>query len=144
LQTSHVLAALIRRFHEAKQSSAKTVTLWGTGAACREFLHSDDMAAACVHLMTLPDPRAQSIFNDREPPLVNVGCGEDLPIRDLTELVRRVVDVDTGIEWDTSKPDGTPRKLLDVRKLAALGWRANIGLEDGIRRVYAGYRTQQG
>ena len=136
LQTSHVLPALIRRFHEAKMRGGKTVTLWGTGTPRREFLHSDDMAAACVHLMTLPHESLATIVNDREPPLINVGCGEDLPIRDLAALVRSVVGADVGIEWDSTKPDGTPRKLLDIGKLAALGWRASIGLDDGIRRAY--------
>jgi GDP-L-fucose synthase len=139
LATGHVLAALIRRFHEAKETGAKSVTLWGTGTPLREFLHSDDMAAACVHLMELPEDKARRIFNDRGPPLVNVGCGEDLTIRELAEIVRRVVGADVRIEWDTTKPDGTPRKLLDVGKLAALGWRARIALEDGIRRTYADF-----
>ena len=141
LDTSHVLAALIRRFHDAKQSGTKCVTLWGSGAPRREFLHSDDMAAACVHLMALADARAQSVLEEGLPPVVNVGCGEDLTIRELAELVRRVVDVDVDVEWDSSKPDGTPRKLLDVRKLAVLGWSARTGLEDGIRRVYADYAS---
>jgi GDP-L-fucose synthase len=139
LTTGHVLAALIRRFHEAKKTGAKSVTLWGTGSPLREFLHSDDMASACVHLMELSEDKARRIFNDRGPPLVNVGCGEDLTIRELAELVRRVVGADVHIEWDTTKPDGTPRKLLDVGKLAALGWRARIALVDGIRRTYADF-----
>jgi GDP-L-fucose synthase len=139
LQTSHVLPALIRRFHEAKQRGHKAVRLWGTGSPRREFLYSDDMAAACVHLMALPQDRIDAIVNDRESPLVNIGCGEDLPIRDLAKLVQRVVGADFAIEWDRTKPDGTPRKLLDVSKLSALGWHASIGLEDGIRRAYADY-----
>ena len=139
LQTSHVLPALIRRFHEAKQRGDKTVTLWGTGSPRREFLYSDDMAAACVHLMALPQDRIDVIVNDRESPLVNIGCGDDLPIRDLATLVQRVVGADVAIEWDRTKPDGTPRKLLDVSKLSALGWHASVGLEDGIRRAYAHY-----
>jgi GDP-L-fucose synthase len=142
LETSHVLPALIRRFHEAKVRGGKTVALWGTGTPRREFLYSDDMAAACVHLMTLPQERIAAIVNDRAPPLVNVGCGEDLPIRDLAALVRNLVGADVAIEWDSSKPDGTPRKLLDVGKLAALGWRASIGLEDGIRRAYANFQQR--
>ena len=136
LQSSHVLPALIRRFHEAEQRGDKAVTLWGTGSPRREFLYSDDMAMACVHLMTLPPDRMGTIINDREPPLVNIGCGEDLPIRDLAALVQRIVGTDVAIEWDRAKPDGTPRKLLDVNKLAALGWRASIGLDVGIRRAY--------
>jgi GDP-L-fucose synthase len=139
LQTCHVLPALIRRFHDAKQRVDRTVTLWGTGTPRREFLYSDDMAAACVHLMALPQDRLATFLNDREPPLVNVGCGEDLAIRELAEIVRRIVGADVEIEWDSTKPDGTPRKLLDVRKLSALGWRASIELEDGIQRAYADY-----
>ena len=138
-QTSHVLAAFIRRFQDAKESGAKSVTLWGTGTPRREFLHSDDMAGACVHLMSLPDERLATIVNGENPPLVNVGCGVDLTIRELAELVRRVVGVDVALEWDSTKPDGTPRKLLDVGKLSELGWRASIGLEEGIRRAYADY-----
>jgi GDP-L-fucose synthase len=139
LQTSHVLPALIRRFHEAKVRGDKSVTLWGTGAPLREFLYSDDMAAACVHLMAMSPDSLATIINDREPPLINVGCGEDMTIRELAELVRSIVGTDAAIEWDTSKPDGTPRKLLDTGKLSALGWRATIALEDGIRRAYASY-----
>ena len=139
LATSHVLPALIRRFHEAKVRGDRTVTLWGTGAPRREFLYSDDMAAACLHLLELPDDRLASLVNDRAPPLVNVGSGEDLPISQLAERVRAIVGTYAGIAWDTSKPDGTPRKLLDVSRLAALGWRSSIGLDDGIRRAYANY-----
>ena len=139
LQTGHVLPALIRRFHDAKLRGDKTVTLWGTGAPRREFLYSDDMAAACVHLMASPQGRLQTIVNDNEPPLVNVGCGEDLAIRELAELVRKIVGAGVAIEWDSTKPDGTPRKLLDIGKLSALGWRPSVGLEDGIRRAYADY-----
>jgi GDP-L-fucose synthase len=139
LATSHVLPALIRKFHEAKSRGEKTVTLWGTGAPRREFLYSDDMAAACVHLMDLPPDRLSSLVSDREPPLVNVGSGEDLTIRDLAERVRAVVGADVAIDWDSSKPDGTPRKLLDVGKLSALGWRPTIALDDGIRRAYADF-----
>jgi GDP-L-fucose synthase len=142
LETSHVLPALIRRFHEAKVGGDKIVTLWGTGAPRREFLYSDDMAAACVHLMTLPQDRFATIVDGLAPPLVNVGCGEDLSIRDLAALVRRIVGADVAIEWDASKPDGTPRKLLDVGKLAALGWRASVGLDDGIRRAYSDFQQR--
>jgi GDP-L-fucose synthase len=141
LRTSHVLAAFIRRFHAAKESGAKSVTLWGTGTPRREFLFSDEMASACLHLMSLPDDLVATVFNNDEPPLVNVGCGVDLAIRELAELVRRAVGVDVAIEWDSSKPDGTPRKLLDVGKLSGLGWRANIGLEDGVRRAYVDFSS---
>jgi GDP-L-fucose synthase len=139
LQTGHVLPALIRRFHEAKVRGDKTVTLWGTGAPRREFLYSDDMAAACVHLMGLPEANLAPIVNDEKPPLINVGCGEDLTICELAELVREIVGTDATIEWDTSKPDGTPRKLLDVSRLSALGWQQTIKLEDGVQRAYTEY-----
>jgi GDP-L-fucose synthase len=126
LQSSHVLPALIRKFHIAKETSAKSVTLWGTGAAYREFLHVDDLAEACVFLMEKYD----------NPELVNVGCGEDLTIRDLAGLISRVVGFSGNLEWDTTKPDGTPRKLLEVSKLAALGWKAKISLEKGLAETY--------
>ncbi len=139
LRTSHVLPAMIRRFHEAKVRSEKSVVLWGTGTPRREFLYSDDMAAACVHLMELPQERLATIVNDREPPLVNVGYGKDLTIGELAERVREIVGTDASIEWDSSKPDGAPRKLLDIGKLSDLGWRATIGLDEGIRRAYADF-----
>ena len=139
LATSHVLPALIRRFHEAKVRGDQTVTLWGTGSPRREFLYSDDMAAACLHLLELPPDELASLVNHRAPPLVNVGSGEDLTIRELAERVRAVVGTEANIVWDSSKPDGTPRKLLDVSRLAALGWRPSIELDDGIRRAYASY-----
>ena len=142
LQTSHVLPALIRRFHDAKIRGDKTVTLWGTGTPRREFLHSDDMAAACLHLMELPAGRLATLFNDRAPPLVNVGCGEDLTIRELALLVRGIVGADVDIEWDGTKPDGTPRKLLDIGKLSGLGWRPTVTLPDGIRRAHADYAAR--
>jgi GDP-L-fucose synthase len=129
LETSHVLPALIRRFHEAKESGAGSVTLWGTGTPRREFLHVDDLADACVHLM--------HTYDDGE--LVNIGWGEDISIRELAELVARVVGYDGEVEWDTSKPDGTPRKLLDTGRLKGLGWTPRIGLEDGVRGTYGWY-----
>jgi GDP-L-fucose synthase len=139
LATSHVLPALIRKFHEAKGRGEKTVTLWGSGAPRREFLYSDDMAAACVHLMELPPERLATLVRDREPPLINVGSGEDLTIRELAEHVRAIVGADAAIEWDATKPDGTPRKLLDVSRLRSLGWRPTISLDDGIRQAYADF-----
>jgi GDP-L-fucose synthase len=143
-QTSHVLPALIRRFHEAKVRGDRTVALWGTGAPRREFLYSDDMAEACVHLMQLGAEARSAIVNADAPPMVNVGCGEDQTIRELAELIRRIVGTDATIEWDTSKPDGTPRKQLDVGKLTALGWRQTVGLEEGIRRTYADFVATHG
>lgn len=126
LQNSHVLPALIRRFHEAKKTGAPSVTLWGTGTPYREFLHTDDLAEACIYLM--------KEYN--EPGLVNIGCGSDVSIRELAELIKDIVGYTGSIEFDTSKPDGTPRKLMDVSKLTALGWKARIGLKDGITSVY--------
>lgn len=126
LETSHVLPALIRRAHEAKESGARELTLWGTGTPRREFLHTDDAADACVFLMK----------NYDSPDVINVGRGEDSTIRELAELVCDVVDFRGELKWDTSRPDGTPRKLLDVSKLSALGWRAKIALRDGIAGTY--------
>jgi GDP-L-fucose synthase len=126
LKTSHVLPALIRKFHEAKESNAEHVEIWGTGAPKREFLYVEDMAEACVYLMN----------NYTEKQFLNIGCGEDISIKDLALLVKRIVGFDGDLKFDTSKPDGTPRKLLDVSKLFATGWKPKVGLEDGIRNVY--------
>jgi GDP-L-fucose synthase len=126
LQTSHVLPALLRKFHEAKSAAAASVTIWGSGAPRREFLHVDDLADAACFLMESYD----------SPEIVNVGCGEDLSIAELAELIRGVVGFDGDLVFDRTKPDGTPRKLLDVHRLTALGWRARISLADGIRSTY--------
>jgi GDP-L-fucose synthase len=142
LQTSHVLPALIRRFHEAKRSGARSVTLWGTGSPKRELLHSDDMADACVYLMELPAGKLDALFNERQPPLLNVGSAEERSIAELAQLVRRATGAEAAIEWDRSKPDGTPRKLLDSSRLAALGWHAKIPLEQGIQRTCDEYRRR--
>ena len=133
LATSHVLPALIRRFHEAERDGLPELTLWGSGTPRREFLHVDDLAAACALLLR--------DYDADEP--VNVGCGEDLTIRELAETVRDVVGYRGAIGWDRSKPDGTPRKLLDVSRLQALGWRPRIALRDGIAAVYAQWRAQE-
>ena len=132
LQNSHVLPALIRKFHEAKQAGAAEVVVWGTGSPMREFLHVDDLADACAFLLGLPQP----------PDWINVGTGTDVTIRELTETVREVVGFQGKIVWDSTKPDGTPRKLMDVSKLASLGWRARIGLRDGIQRTYAAFLSE--
>lgn len=129
LQGSHVLPALIRKFHEAWLSAAESVTIWGTGKPRREFLHVDDLAEACLHLMAHYDA----------PGLVNIGTGEDIEIGELARLVARIVGYEGAILHDLSKPDGTPRKLLDVSKLHGLGWHHRIPLEEGIRAVYAAY-----
>jgi len=129
---SHVVAALIRRFHEAKLSSSPRVTVWGTGTPRREFLYVDDMADACVHLM--------KTYSDSE--LVNIGIGEDVTIADFARLVATVTGYRGEISFDPSRPDGTPRKLLDVSRLAKLGWRARTSLEDGLRLAYQAYLTE--
>jgi len=131
LQSSHVLPALIRKFHEAKVRKSDTVTCWGTGQPMREFLHADDLARACVFLME----------SYSEYQFINVGFGSDISIRDLAELVGKVVGFAGGIEWDTSKPDGTPRKLMDSSRLFALGWKPQVDLETGIRRSYQDFLT---
>lgn len=129
---SHVLPALMRRLHEAKEAGAPSVTVWGTGTPRREFLHVDDLARACMFLLEHYD----------EPEPVNVGVGSDLSIRDLAEIVAETVGYDGELLFDTTKPDGTPRKLLDVSKLQGLGWRAEIGLREGLQETYAWYREQ--
>src|SRR5882762_2248752 len=129
---SHVVAALIRRFHEAKLSGAVSVAVWGTGTPRREFLYVDDMADACVHLM--------KIYSDSE--LVNIGTGEDITIAEFARLVAAAVGYTGEIGFDTSRPDGTPRKLLDVSRLARLGWRASTSLEDGIKLAYQAFLSE--
>ncbi|MDD1529821.1 GDP-fucose synthetase [Bradyrhizobium sp. WBOS7] len=131
-ELSHVVAALIRRFHEAKVSGTKSVLVWGTGTPRREFLYVDDMADACVHLMK----------NYSGAELINVGTGEDITIAEFARLVARIVGYNDEISFDTSRPDGTPRKLLDVSRLARLGWRATTSLQDGLERAYAAYLSQ--
>ena len=126
LKNSHVLPALLRKFITAKNSGAPTVNLWGTGSPKREFLHADDLAAACVYLMESYDAEG----------LVNIGVGEDVSILELAQLVQKIVGYEGTIQTDPSKPDGTPRKLMDVSKLTGLGWKATISLEEGIQRVY--------
>ncbi len=128
LENSHVLPALIRKFHEAKQTGDK-VTLWGTGSAKREFLHVDDLANAVLHLMETYDSSE----------IVNIGTGEDISIKEVAEMIREIVGYEGEIIWDTEKPDGTPRKLLDVSRLHGLGWKHSIALVDGIKSTYAQY-----
>lgn len=129
LDTSHVIPALIRKFHEAKEADATQVTLWGTGSAMREFLHVDDAADACVFLME----------NYNECGWINIGCSEDISIAGLAGMIKEIVDFKGEIVYDTSMPDGTPRKLLDTTKLFSLGWRPSITLKDGLKRVYDDY-----
>jgi GDP-L-fucose synthase len=126
LESSHVLPALLRRFHEAKVSGSNSMSAWGTGSPRREFLHVDDLAQACLFLL--------ENYDDEIP--INIGCGTDITIKELTELVAGVVGFTGNIEWDSSKPDGTPRKLLDTSRINNLGWRPTIQLSDGITETY--------
>ena len=142
-ENSHVIPALIRKFHEAKQSDRPTVTVWGTGGARREFLYSDDMADACVFLMNLPDEQFNTLLGSDEaktgvfmPPVVNIGVGEDLTIRELAEQVRDVVGYQGAIAFDPTKPDGTPRKLMDIQRVFFLGWKAKTDLPTGLFAAY--------
>jgi GDP-L-fucose synthase len=133
LESSHVLPALIRKFHDAKVSGANSVSLWGTGSPRREFLHADDLGNACLFLLENYDGDVA----------INVGLGEDVSIRELAELIQGIVGFAGKIEWDSSKPDGTPRKLLDIGRIRALGWSPSISLAEGITETYAWYRSQR-
>jgi GDP-L-fucose synthase len=133
LQNSHVLPALIRKFHEAKEAGRPEVVAWGTGKPMREFLHVDDLADACAFLLQLSNP----------PDWINVGTGTDVTIKELTECVAAVTGFKGRINWDAAKPDGTPRKLMDVSRLAALGWKAKIGLREGVEKTYASFLAEQ-
>jgi GDP-L-fucose synthase len=137
-ENSHVIPGLLRRFHEAKQSAAPEVLIWGTGAPMREFLYVDDMAEACLHVMELS---SEAYSRNTQPMLshVNIGTGEDLSIRDLATTISDILGYQGRISFDTSKPDGTPRKLMDVGRLHSLGWRAKIGLRDGLALAYADF-----
>lgn len=134
LENSHVLPALIHKFDNAKKNNAPEVTLWGTGNPKREFLYVDDLANACLFLM--------NNYNNSE--IINIGAGEDLSILKLANIIKGCIGYEGNIVWDTSKPDGTPQKLLDVSKIRSLGWKHNIGLKEGIKRTYEWYRANQG
>ncbi|MFM1995363.1 MAG: hypothetical protein RLZZ610_880 [Actinomycetota bacterium] len=131
LENSHVLPALIRKFHDAKTQGDSQVTLWGTGLPLREFLHSDDLASACLYLLE----------NYNEDIAINVGTGKDISIKELADLIRGIVGFEGQIEWDSSKPDGTPRKLLDVSRITNLGWKAETELRDGLESTYAWFKA---
>lgn len=138
LDNSHAIPALLRRFHDAKVSRAPSVTIWGTGTPCREFLHVDDMADACIHVMALDN----SLYRAHTQPMcshLNVGIGVDVSIRELAEMLREVVGYSGDLHFDSAKPDGTPRKLLDVSRLRTLGWEARISLREGLAQTYAWY-----
>lgn len=137
-ENSHVVPALIRRFHEAKMSSAPTVVIWGTGTPRREFLNVDDMASASQHVMELP----KAVYEQYTSPMhshINVGCGSDLAIAELAQTIARIVGFQGDITYDPTKPDGAPRKLMDSSRLLALGWQAEIGLEQGLKLAYADF-----
>ncbi len=143
LENSHVLPALIRKMHEAKVRGEAEVVIWGTGTPRREFLYSDDLAEACLFLAGLDDARFDALLADGAFPLVNVGVGEDLTIRELAELAAGVVGFEGRLVQDTGKPDGTPRKLLDTGRLTALGWRPRVTLREGIARAYADFLANE-
>ena len=132
LERSHVLAALLRKAHEAKQAGAKEIVVWGSGHPRREFLHVDDLAAACLFLLQ----------HYNQPEIINVGTGKDLSVRELAELICEIVGFEGGLSWDPSKPDGTPRKVLDISKIESLGWKPAIRLREGIARTYEWFKSQ--
>lgn len=136
LANSHVLPALIRKFHEAREKNASEVVVWGTGSPRREFLHVDDMADACVYLLGLPDSQYTGMVKSLKPCLINIGMGRDITIKELAELVKKIVDFKGKIVFDTSKPDGTPQKLLDISRMTKLGWQPQISLHEGIISTY--------
>ena len=145
---SHVIPALIRKFHEAKASGAPSVSVWGTGTPRREFMYSEDMADACLHLMNLPDATFNTLLGSDEaatgifmPPVVNIGVGEDMTIKELAETVKEVVGYQGTLEFDSTKPDGTPRKLMDVSRLHGLGWKAKTGFRDGLKVAYGDFQA---
>ncbi len=142
LENSHVLPALIRKVHEAKTGGNNEVVVWGTGSPRREFLHVDDMAAACVNLLGLPDTKYRDLVMQLKPCLINIGTGRDITIKDLAELVKEIVGFAGQIVFDSGKPDGTPQKLLDVSRMGRLGWKARISLRDGIADTYEWYKKR--
>jgi GDP-L-fucose synthase len=142
LKTSHVLPALMRKVVEAKAAGRTFIEVWGTGTPRRELLYSEDLAEACVFLMKLPDNEFQKSIHSEHAPLINIGTGEDVTIRELAELVAGELGFAGELRFDTTKPDGTPRKLLDVSRMHALGWRAKTGLAEGIRKTYAAAEAQ--
>ena len=143
LNNSHVLPALIRKMHEAKLRGDKEVVVWGTGTPRREFLYSEDMADACLFLLEQPEDKIASLFNNEQPPLVNIGCGEDLTIRELAELVAEIVGFKGHLTFDTSKPDGTMRKVMDVSKIRKMGWEPKVELRSGVLLAYEEYLSRK-
>jgi GDP-L-fucose synthase len=139
LESSHVLPGMIRKFHEGKVRGTPVV-LWGTGSPRREFLHSDDMADACLYIMDRIGGAFKELFSADVPPLINIGCSQDMTIRELADLIREIVGYQGTAQWDASKPDGTPRKLLDTSLLTRLGWQPKIQLRQGIQDVYEWFK----
>jgi GDP-L-fucose synthase len=143
LTNSHLIPALIRKMHEAKVSGERQVAVWGTGTPRREFLYSDDAADACIFLLNLPEDRFAELVNSAEnAPLVNVGWGKDMTIREVAELIAEVVGFDENLVFDPTKPDGTPRKLMDTSRLTALGWRPRTRLREGLQQTYSDFRSR--
>jgi len=142
LKLSHVLPALMRKVVEAKRAGKRKLLVWGTGTPRREFLYSDDLAEACIHLLNLPEGQYDALLHRGEVPLINIGTGEDLTIRELAVLIAKVLEFECEIELDPSHPDGTPQKLLDVSRIHALGWKAKTSLAEGIRQTYEAARAQ--
>jgi len=142
LNNSHVLPALIRKMHEAMSAGLEEVVIWGTGKPMREFLYSEDMAEACVYLLELPPVKFEEFVSDTHPPLVNIGYGEDLSIAELARTVARVIGFRGTLRFDTSKPDGTPRKFLDSGRINALGWRAHTNFDEGIAAAYEDFLSR--
>ena len=140
LETSHVIPALIRKFHEAKMSNSESVTVWGTGRPRREFIYSDDLADACVYLLDQAEEKLKSdILSSNKAPLINIGCGQDQTIKALAETIKHVVGFEGKIIWDTSRPDGTPQKLLSVGRMSDFGWEAFTVLLEGITKTYSNF-----
>jgi GDP-L-fucose synthase len=142
LARSHVLPALLRKAAEAKVRGSQELVVWGSGTPRREFLHADDLANACLHLLNLPENRLKSLFNEMMAPVVNIGTGKEFTIVELANIIQRIVGFEGRLIFDMSKPDGTPRKLLDVTRIHDLGWHHSIELEDGIRQVFESEKSQ--
>jgi len=144
LENSHVIPALIRKAHDAKEQGKTEMVVWGSGKPRREFLYSDDMADACCYLMDLPDDQYRAIITDSDlPPLINIGCGQDLTIHELAQVIKEVVGFNGEISWDSSKPDGTPQKLLEVGRVQALGWKPKMSIRRGLNEAYRDFLSHQ-
>ena len=141
---SHVIPGLIRRMHDAKQSGTKSITAWGSGTPRRELLFSDDLGEACVFLQSLPTNATQFLFNNQSPPLLNIGTGVDMPVKELASFIRKTVGFKGTIRWNTNKPDGTPRKLLSTSQLSSLGWRPNMDFPTGLQLAYLDFLKRYG